>query len=169
MKGGARCAFGHPGAARSGSFCATNRGIVVPCHRVVGADGLGGYGSLGLDYKRRLLALEGVAISEDVRNELAQITQARRCDALAEISALFHTAGLHLRGHGSSRFTSTSPHRRLRAVPSLLRSLDVEARSGRTDSARSAGSRATSCTSWEVRQPWRCCAKPASWAVAAAR
>lgn len=54
---------GHPGAARAaGSFCAANRfGIVVPCHRVVGADGLGGYGSLGLDYKRRLLALEGVA------------------------------------------------------------------------------------------------------------
>ena len=54
---------GHPGAARAaGSFCATNRfGIVVPCHRVVAADGLGGYGSLGLDYKRRLLALEGAA------------------------------------------------------------------------------------------------------------
>lgn len=54
---------GHPGAARAaGSFCAANRfGIVVPCHRVVGADGLGGYGSLGLEYKRRLLALEGAA------------------------------------------------------------------------------------------------------------
>ena len=54
---------GHPGAARAaGSFCAANRfGIVVPCHRVVGADGLGGYGSLGLAYKRRLLALEGAA------------------------------------------------------------------------------------------------------------
>jgi methylated-DNA-[protein]-cysteine S-methyltransferase len=54
---------GHPGAARAaGSFCATNRfGIVVPCHRVVGADGLGGYGSLGLEYKQRLLALEGAA------------------------------------------------------------------------------------------------------------
>ena len=52
---------GHPGAARAaGSFCATNRfGIVVPCHRVVGAGGLGGYGSLGLSYKRRLLELEG--------------------------------------------------------------------------------------------------------------
>ena len=51
---------GHPGAARAaGSFCAANRfGIVVPCHRVVGAHGLGGYGSLGLDYKLRLLALE---------------------------------------------------------------------------------------------------------------
>lgn len=51
----------HPGAARAvGSFCAANRyGIVVPCHRVVGAGGLGGYGSLGLSYKRRLLELEG--------------------------------------------------------------------------------------------------------------
>jgi hypothetical protein len=29
---------------------------------VVAADGLGSYGSLGLDYKRRLLALEGVAV-----------------------------------------------------------------------------------------------------------
>lgn len=54
---------GHPGAARAaGSFCAHNRfGIVVPCHRVVGASDLGGYGSLGLDYKRRLLTLEGAA------------------------------------------------------------------------------------------------------------
>ena len=51
---------GHPGAARAvGSFCAQNRfGIVVPCHRVVGASGLGGYGSLGLSYKQRLLELE---------------------------------------------------------------------------------------------------------------
>lgn len=54
---------GHPGAARAaGSFCARNRfGIVVPCHRVVGARDLGGYGSLGLGYKRSLLALEGAA------------------------------------------------------------------------------------------------------------
>jgi hypothetical protein len=28
---------------------------------VVGADGLGSYGSYGIDYKRRLLALEGYA------------------------------------------------------------------------------------------------------------
>jgi methylated-DNA-[protein]-cysteine S-methyltransferase len=53
---------GHPGASRAaGSFCAHNRfGIIVPCHRVVAAGGLGGYGSLGADYKRRLLAIEGV-------------------------------------------------------------------------------------------------------------
>ncbi|HUJ92481.1 MAG TPA: methylated-DNA--[protein]-cysteine S-methyltransferase [Gaiellaceae bacterium] len=52
---------GAPGAARAaGSFCARNRlGLFVPCHRVVSAGGLGSYGSLGLAYKRRLLALEG--------------------------------------------------------------------------------------------------------------
>lgn len=54
---------GRPGAARAaGTFCAQNRfAVVVPCHRVVAAGGLGGYGSLGLDYKRRLLALERYA------------------------------------------------------------------------------------------------------------
>ena len=35
--------------------------LFVPCHRVVGAGGLGSYGSLGVDYKRRLLELEGHA------------------------------------------------------------------------------------------------------------
>ena len=55
---------GRPGAARAaGSFCARNRvPIVIPCHRVVAATGLGPYGSLGSDYKRRLLELEGVSI-----------------------------------------------------------------------------------------------------------
>ena len=47
-------------ARAAGSFCARNRfAIVIPCHRVVGVDGLGSFGSLGLEYKRRLLALEG--------------------------------------------------------------------------------------------------------------
>ena len=47
-------------ARAAGSFCARNRyAIVIPCHRVVGADGLGSFGLLGLDYKRRLLAMEG--------------------------------------------------------------------------------------------------------------
>jgi methylated-DNA-[protein]-cysteine S-methyltransferase len=55
---------GAPGAARAaGTFCARNRlGLFVPCHRVVGAGGLGSYGSLGLEYKKRLLRLEGVAV-----------------------------------------------------------------------------------------------------------
>jgi methylated-DNA-[protein]-cysteine S-methyltransferase len=55
---------GHPNAQRAvGSVCASNRfPLFVPCHRVVAADGLGSYGSLGLGYKRRLLELEGVAV-----------------------------------------------------------------------------------------------------------
>ena len=57
-------AAGYPRAQRAaGTFCAGNRfPLVVPCHRVVGASGIGSYGSLGVDYKRRLLALEGVAL-----------------------------------------------------------------------------------------------------------
>lgn len=53
---------GRPRAARAaGTFCARNRlGIFVPCHRVVGADGIGSFGDLGVDYKRRMLALESV-------------------------------------------------------------------------------------------------------------
>lgn len=52
---------GYPGAHRAaGTFCAGNRfGIIVPCHRVLAAGGLGGYGPLGVAYKRRLLELEG--------------------------------------------------------------------------------------------------------------
>jgi methylated-DNA-[protein]-cysteine S-methyltransferase len=55
---------GHPGAGRAvGTFCARNRFmLLVPCHRVVGADGIGGYGSAGVSVKRRLLALEGVTL-----------------------------------------------------------------------------------------------------------
>jgi methylated-DNA-[protein]-cysteine S-methyltransferase len=55
---------GHPNAQRAaGTFCARNRfPIVVPCHRVVAANGLGSYGSLGVEYKRRLLELEGVVL-----------------------------------------------------------------------------------------------------------
>src|SRR5262245_19776908 len=53
---------GYPRAGRAaGGFCAQNRlMLLVPCHRVVGATGLGGYGSAGLGVKRRLLELEGV-------------------------------------------------------------------------------------------------------------
>jgi methylated-DNA-[protein]-cysteine S-methyltransferase len=53
---------GRPGAPRAaGTFCAENNfPLVIPCHRVVASAGLGGYGSLGAEYKRRLLALEGV-------------------------------------------------------------------------------------------------------------
>jgi len=55
---------GRPGAARAaGTFCARNHlSPFVPCHRVVAAGGIGAYGSLGIEYKRRLLALEDVAL-----------------------------------------------------------------------------------------------------------
>jgi methylated-DNA-[protein]-cysteine S-methyltransferase len=54
---------GSPGAQRAaGTFCARNRfAVIVPCHRVVAAGGLGSYGSLGVGYKRRLLELERYA------------------------------------------------------------------------------------------------------------
>jgi methylated-DNA-[protein]-cysteine S-methyltransferase len=55
-------AIGRPQASRAvGGACGANPiPVLVPCHRVVAAGGgLGGF-SGGLDWKRRLLALEGV-------------------------------------------------------------------------------------------------------------
>ena len=57
--------LGNPKAARAvGSANGRNPiPIIVPCHRVVAADGtLGGY-SAGLPMKRKLLALEGVSVA----------------------------------------------------------------------------------------------------------
>lgn len=55
---------GHPNAQRAaGTFCAGNRlPLVLPCHRVVAAGGVGSYGSLGVAYKRRMLELEHAAL-----------------------------------------------------------------------------------------------------------
>jgi methylated-DNA-[protein]-cysteine S-methyltransferase len=55
---------GRPRAPRAaGAVCSTNRfSFIVPCHRVVGANGIGGYGDAGVEVKRRLLALEGVLL-----------------------------------------------------------------------------------------------------------
>ncbi len=55
---------GRARAARAaGTFCARcELAPFLPVHRVVSVNGLGGFGELGLDYKRRLLALEGVAL-----------------------------------------------------------------------------------------------------------
>ena len=55
---------GRPRAARAaGTFCARcDLSPFVPTHRVVSASGLGPYGDLGADYKRRLLELEGVVL-----------------------------------------------------------------------------------------------------------
>jgi O-6-methylguanine DNA methyltransferase len=54
---------GHPRAQRAvGTFCAGNRfSLFLPCHRVVGSNGIGSYGPSGVSRKRRLLRLEGHA------------------------------------------------------------------------------------------------------------
>lgn len=67
-------------------------------------------------------------LSDDVRSELAAIAPVRRCDALAEISGLFHTAGtLHLRGHGEvALHLDLASSAVARRAFSLLRELDVE-------------------------------------------
>ncbi len=50
----------HHGARGVGSIMGSNPvPVIVPCHRVLAADGLGGFGG-GLEVKRWLLALEGV-------------------------------------------------------------------------------------------------------------
>jgi methylated-DNA-[protein]-cysteine S-methyltransferase len=55
---------GRPRAARvAGQFCARcSLAPILPVHRVVSVNGLGGFGSLGLEYKRRLLELEDAAV-----------------------------------------------------------------------------------------------------------
>jgi methylated-DNA-[protein]-cysteine S-methyltransferase len=55
-------AAGYPGAARAvGNFMAKNPWpVIIPCHRVIRSDGrIGGF-SYGEDWKRRLIALEGI-------------------------------------------------------------------------------------------------------------
>ncbi len=51
-------------AARAvGTACGNNLlAYIVPCHRVVSANGIGGYGSAGLDTKRALLKAEVVSV-----------------------------------------------------------------------------------------------------------
>ncbi|MFE9413547.1 methylated-DNA--[protein]-cysteine S-methyltransferase [Streptomyces sp. NPDC006704] len=61
-------ALGSPGASRAVGLANGKNpvGIIVPCHRVIGANGsLTGYGG-GLERKQRLLAFERGAAREDV-------------------------------------------------------------------------------------------------------
>lgn len=59
--GGLAQLAGHPGAARAvGSVMRGNTlPVILPCHRVVSSEGIGGY-SLGLELKKKLLDIEGV-------------------------------------------------------------------------------------------------------------
>jgi cell division protein WhiA len=68
-----------------------------------------------------------VSLSEDVRNELAAIAPRRECDRLAELSALFHTAGsIHLRGRGEvSVHLDVSSSAVARRAFALLRDFEV--------------------------------------------
>jgi O-6-methylguanine DNA methyltransferase len=52
---------GYPGAARAaGTFCARcELAPFLPVHRVIAADGIGSWGRFGVEYKRRLLELDG--------------------------------------------------------------------------------------------------------------
>jgi cell division protein WhiA len=68
-----------------------------------------------------------LTLSEDVRNELAAIAPRRECDRLAELSALFHTAGsIHLRGRGEvSVHLDVSSSAVARRAFALLRDFEV--------------------------------------------
>ena len=81
-------AIGRPSATRAvGAANGRNPiGIVVPCHRVIGADGsLTGYGG-GIDRKRWLLAHEGhvlgqARVTAPVAESQVSVPQAKRCAA----------------------------------------------------------------------------------------
>ena len=79
--------IGRPGASRAvGSANGRNPiAIVVPCHRVIAADGtLGGFGG-GLDRKEWLLEHEGVAADRAPRN-LERIASLRRVSGLINLT-----------------------------------------------------------------------------------
>jgi O-6-methylguanine DNA methyltransferase len=56
-------AAGSPRASRAvGQACGANPIVLfIPCHRVIASGGVGGFGA-GLEWKRRLLALEDVSV-----------------------------------------------------------------------------------------------------------
>ena len=53
-----------PRAARAvGTACGKNNlAYIIPCHRVVSANGIGGYGPAGIDVKKSLLKAEGCRV-----------------------------------------------------------------------------------------------------------
>src|SRR4029453_4298227 len=71
---------------------------------------------------------KAMSFSAEVRSELAAIAPRRECDRLAELSALFHTAGrIHLRGRGEVSLHLDLPSSAVaRRAFSLLRGFGVE-------------------------------------------
>jgi cell division protein WhiA len=79
--------------------------------------------------------VSAASLATDARAELAALAPVRRCDRLAEISALFHTAGtVHLRGRGQLSFhldlAESAVARRAFAILRTLR-IDSEIRTYR--------------------------------------
>src|SRR5205085_3982805 len=67
-----------------------------------------------------------VSLSDDLRDELAQIAPARRCCRLAELSALFHSSGAwHLRDGSIAVHLDLTSSAIARRAFALLRHLDV--------------------------------------------
>jgi DNA-binding protein WhiA len=68
-----------------------------------------------------------VSLSDDLRNELAQIAPEADCDRLAELSGLFHVAGsVHLRGRGQvALHLDLATSAVARRAFALLRAFDV--------------------------------------------
>ncbi len=67
-----------------------------------------------------------MSLSADLRAELAQISPARRCCRLAEVSALFHASGAwHLRGRGIAVHLDVASSAAARRAFALLRDLHV--------------------------------------------
>ncbi len=86
--------LGSPGAARAiGQAMARNPFmLVVPCHRVLGSSGLGGFSAPGGDAtKKRLLELEGAFLQNTPFDHERAIRELRAADA--EIAALIDRTG----------------------------------------------------------------------------
>ena len=121
---------GHLNAQRAvGSVCAQNRfGLVVPCHRVVAADGLGSYGSLGARVQ-------------------ASATGARRCLCL-------RTSGTSSPGSRRARSATGSPSSRVSRIPRAACTCGGAARSRSTSTSRAPlrrGALSVCCASWASR------------------
>ena len=131
---------GRPGRrACGGIFCAqTASRSIVPCHRVVSANGIGGYGTLGRRAQApaararrgRPLTLEAARRGR-ARRARRRSHPTARCDRLAELSALFHAAGTV--APARSRRDVVPPRSRgsaavARRAFALLRSLGIHVR-----------------------------------------
>ena len=104
-----------------------------------------------------------MALSEDLRDELAQIAPTRHCcRARRAVGALPRQRCLASARRRASRSTSTWRARRPLGGPSRCCATSASARrSGRITARRSTGRPATSSIRTSTSEDWRCCARPA--------